>query len=376
MQVSNPDIWVLGDPHLYGETAWQTAAAGAIIAWVQAHPLNKKTTEVIVLGDLIDRFKALPPTHDLILKFLQSFRTQKIHLLVGNHDIDKLPSNENSGEGQWLAYAYARSLGERFIVYEYPQRFCIGDLQFLALPYYIAPSHCLEDYSSMEALKRRWPDLDLDPDSPIDVVIAHVADLATGLPPGACVDIDELVGAKPFKILGHIHIANKSADRIQYTGSLYSLKIDEKGERYEWMYQNGTWKRKTLPVFCDLLKVKYGDALTPSKHTEALPVYTVYNCPSEERARQMYGQKTLIRKTVSSWDHFRKSDDIDFSQRSASFSLLTKEDLIVRFEQEVLNGTEWAESENIPLTLSALKIIAKQVTSKDSFEANPCATVL
>lgn len=371
-----PNIWVLGDPHLHGDSHWQWETAIKIIEWIEQHPFNNKDTHAIVLGDIVHQFKALPPTHTLVLRFLQAFKCPKVFLLVGNHDIDKMPGTGVQKErSQYVAYDYVVSLDpKKFVLMEYPQLFEIGALRALALPYYVAPTHCIGDYSSKEQFQEKWPRVLEQQLKRVDFVIAHAADVSSGLPPGACINVRALVDA-PLIILGHIHTANMSEGSVQYTGSLYPLKIDEKGERYQWFYdaENAKWLSYPVPVFCDLLTARYGDPLPKSQHKEALPVYTIYNCASEERARQMYGPDVLIRKLVTSWEHLKKSADIDLNT-SAIVPFLTKEELLQQFEEDVLKGSEWAEVDNIPLTLQALSVIKEHTRIIEKQEASPSAT--
>jgi DNA repair exonuclease SbcCD nuclease subunit len=367
---SQPNIWILGDIHLFAETPWQLEVGKSIINWISSHELNREDTEVIILGDVIDKFKSLPPTHNLIISFLKAFKCSKIHLIVGNHDINKMPHSDFE-KYQWIAYFYAQELGSQYIIYEYPQKFNIGNISFLALPYYLAPTFCLNDYSDKELFKKVHPQVDLD--QPVDVVVAHVADINSGFPSGTCINIENLVGKDPLKILGHIHVADSSKDKIQYTGSLYTLRTNEKGQRYYWYYKDGSWDRKEVPLFCDLLSVNYGDPLPLSKYKDALPVYTIFNCPFEERARQMYGKDIFIRKTISNWESIRKSKEMDFGENISFVNILTKKDLINLFRKEMIEekkedfiGGKNSFGENKSLILKALNIIDSCITNNST----------
>lgn len=352
------NIWVLGDPHIFGETCWQQAVAKKMISYIKNHPLNNKDTEVIITGDLTDKFKSLPPTYDLVMEFLSAFNVKAIHLLVGNHDVDKMSGHESAitkGKGQAISYSYASKIFSNCNIYEYPSSVDIAGLKVLMLPYYKAPSHCLDDYNDPVTFYKKWPELS---DIKFDFVVGHVIDSSSGLPAINCVDLKSLLKSNPMIILGHLHSGSMPGEnKIHYTGSMYGLKVDETGPHYEMIYKEGIWSAALLPKFSEMISIKYGEALPPSVFEGAVPVYTIYNCSSEDKARKLYGDSVYIRKTISGWEQLQKNNELDIDSDIRSFSFLSKEKLLEEFEKELYNQTERIAIEDIPLSLKALEIV-------------------
>ena len=359
------NIWILGDPHLLGETPWNAAVARKMIKWIKSHPLNIPTTEIIITGDLVDKFSSLPPTHDLVIEFLKAFRTSKIHLVVGNHDVDKMSGFDSvvtKGKGQMIAYPYVDKLfGDSPVqckIYEYPEAVNICGLTVLMLPYYKAPSHCLDDYNSRDVFYKKYPEL---ANIKIDLMVGHIIDSSSGLPPINCVDVFKLLYPnEPMIVLGHLHAGQVSFEtRLNYTGSLYGLKIDERGPRYEIIYdaEKRVWSSNDIPVFSEMISVKYGESLPQPKLPSTIPVYTIFNCASDDKARKLYGDDVFIRKTISSWEFLQKNKELEVDADRVNFAFLSKEALIGEFEKEIQTQTGRAMVEDVPLSLKALEVI-------------------
>ncbi len=334
-------LWALGDPHLSAETEWQHAVSLEVIEWVKNHPYNQPGNEAILAGDLIDKYHSSPPTHELIVSFLMAFKTSKVHIVVGNHDIDKDILSET---GQSIAYNYASHLGEKYIMYPYPQEFEALGLECVALPYYKAPTHCLVDLKSGSQPLSKY---NIDAQKPYDLCMAHhflYEEKRTNIPEEVTLDVWKMLPNTKLILSGHVHVADSLPDN--YLGSLYPKKIDEHGLRFTWVYDSDTkqWLKEEMPLLCELISIKYGEPLRAASSSIALPVYTITHCPSPDKARAYYGDQVYIRKVVSSWEHIRTNQDfatID-EARYKSEGLISKEELMERFEQMVLDdASEW-----------------------------------
>ncbi|MCA1800090.1 MAG: metallophosphoesterase [Actinobacteria bacterium] len=362
-------LWVLGDPHLSAENEWQAAASRKVIDWVESHPYNKEGNVTLLAGDIIDKYHSAPPTHHLVMKFLMAFKTQVI-IVVGNHDIEKTAANSN---GQSVAYEYIKEMGDHFTMLEYPSTFKVFDLECIALPFYKAPVHSLVDLRGKDPLRKYG----IDNEKAYDLCIAHhflYEERRTNIPEEVTLDVWSLLPNTKLILSGHVHVADSLPNN--YLGSLYAKKIDEQGERYTWVYDSVTrkWLREVMPAMCSLISVKYGEAL-PKPKGDALPVYTITHCPSPDKARAFYGNDVFIRKVVSSWEHIRTNQDfasID-SERYSSEGLISKEDLMYKFEQMVLDdASEWKKVDVSRDTL----IEAVNFIKKASLETKEDANVL
>lgn len=348
-------LWVLGDLHLSGETPWKSAVSRNVIDWVANHEYNSPENEILLAGDLIDKYHASPASHNLVIQFLTSLQASKIHIVVGNHDI------EISADGQSLAYEYARSLGSHIHVYEYPIEIQSKGLQILALPFYKGPTHSLVDLKKPVQGDSQHP-LDrwhLKADKAYDLAIVHhflKAPSQSHIPDEITLDMDYLVPNAKKVLAGHVHTADSLPDK--YLGSVYAMKVDEQGQRYHWVYDEDTkrWMRYKTPVFCELKTVKYGEKLPQANNPEAIPVYTITQCPSVEKARSYYGNEPYIRKTVSSWDHIRTNQEFSEIDRERynGAGMISKEELMGRFEEMVLSDVEeWKKKDITQDTLKA-----------------------
>jgi len=355
-------LWILGDFHLSGESPWQEAVSNKVIDWIRDHELNDPDNEILLAGDLIDKYNASPRSHYLVLKFLTSLRAKKIHVVVGNHDIEKSP------EGQTLAYEYAKVLGESIHVYEYPQIITSMGLNILVVPFYKAPIHSLVDlkpYEDTHPLEKRG----IDPNTPFDLVLVHhfvKSSTQTQIPDEITIDMDYLTPNAKKVLAGHVHIADALPE--VYLGSLYAKKIDEQGQRYYWVYNYNTlkWQRFKTPVFCELKSVKYGEKLPTPMYKDAIQVYTITQCPSIEKAQLYYGPEVHIRKTISSWDHIRTNQEFSEIDRARyDGGMISKEELMSKFEDMVLSDVEeWKKKDISQDTLKAAVRFIKHVSEK------------
>lgn len=367
--------WVLGDLHLSGETEWQSAVSNKVIDWVHEHEYNNPSTEVILAGDLIDKFHSGPRSHYLVMKFLAGLKTSKVHIVVGNHDIEK----DESETGQILSYEYASLFSHsnvEYALYSYPTEFTAAGLSCIAIPFYKAPVHSLVELKEKNPLAKYG----IDADKEFDLCIGHhfVEDKKQGhIPEEIKIDFKKLVPNAKKLLAGHVHVADSLPNT--YLGSLYAKKIDEQGQRYHWVYHSDMqeWHRHKVPVFCELVSVKYGEQLPPVKHKNALPVYTITQCPNPEKARSYYGPDVYIRKVVSSWEHIRTNQDfaeIDPSlYQNTQEGMISKKELMSKFEQMVLDdAAEWKKvdvsKDVLTSAVQFIRDLSKEGTEHDSIQ--------
>ena len=333
------DVLILGDPHLSGETLWQLEVGNRLVDWAKTYPGFGPQSEVLILGDLVDTYASSPQTTTLVTAFIAALhsRIKRLVILVGNHDIEK---DERRATGQHVAYEYLQVFFPSIEIIEHPREFQLGSLSCVALPFYGAPEHSLLELQREEGKPSPLIKYGIDPAKSYDFIAAHhflrSAAKRSRIPEELSVDVEALFDAPQGKVIaGHIHTANSSPD--EYTGSLYPLKIDEKGLRYIFAFTNGEWVREPMTTICDLLSVKLGDTL-PKPVKDILPVYTITHCSSVEVARSEYGSDILIRKTVSSWDNIRKGQGFsDLGSNEHGLDGLTKRSILDRFKVILLD---------------------------------------
>ncbi len=382
-------VWVLGDAHLSAETKWQAVISKNVVDWIRSHELNVEENEVILAGDLIDKYGSSPPSHHLVLQLLTAFKCHKVHVVVGNHDIEKT----ESGTGQNLAYAYIDTLSSperQYLLYEYPSVFKAGNLNCLAIPYYKAPTNSLVDLKHIpdghSSSLEKWG-IDYSDKCEYDLCIAHhfvSHDKASFVPEEVTVDLrklsrDSKIHAKKV-LAGHVHVSDSDPD--VYLGSLYAKKIDEQGQRYYWVHDGSKWHKYVMPTLCTFISVKYGEKLPEidlDSDPLSTPVYTITQCPSIDKAHHYYGDDVLIRKVVSSWDHISKQQefsDIDPSLYSGSREgMISKLELMSRFEKMVLDdASEWKKvdvsKDTLEKAVTFIRELAVKTTNNKDVTAN------
>lgn len=337
------DAIVLGDPHLSGETTWQLKVSQHIIEWTAQLELIGSETDVLVLGDVTDKYLANPITHDLVAHFISTLarRARTVHILVGNHDISKKDEVSLAAQEQYVSYAYLKRFLPNVHIYEKPCEFTLADLRCVAIPYYYTPRHSLIDLSDFSEGRRPLRDYGIDDSAEFDFVAAHHF-LRKGannirIPVEVSVDVDKLFLTPPKKIVsGHVHTLHANPE--QYTGSLYPLKSSEQGVRVYWTYtHNEGWSYHQLTPFCELLSVEFGQPLPEPSEPTAIPVYTITNCSSKAQARHKY-PNALVRKTVSTWDSIRKDSKLTTATVGQSAAGLNKRDILKSFRKDMLTS--------------------------------------
>ena len=356
---------VLGDPHLSAEMDWQAETGRRIIKWLEGLEINNENNELILVGDLVDRYAFSPPSINLVVQFLRACRFHTVHMVVGNHDISQMEEESQ----QYVAYAFAPQMDSRFKIYEYPTTFKSSGLDVVTLPFYIAPTHSLVDLKPESSPMERWG---IDYTKSYDVCIAHhflKNSLSKNIPEELAVDVEALLPNVKKTLAGHIHTAELSPD--QYTGSLYPKKIDEEGMRFYWVYDSDTdkWKKWPTPKFCELHTITYGEKIPYEITENRLPVYSVIKAPSKEKAFDYYKGQGYIRKVFTSWDNIRGGQG--FGEMNPAYysmnnqAMIPKHELLSRFETLLLEEQqEWKKFEVTKDTLKKAVDVIKRTTKE------------
>lgn len=214
---------------------------------------------------------------DFVERFVNSSRFDRIHIVVGNHDIKR-----RDGIVQ-LAYEFLRDR-PKVRIYDRPTSVTIQDKLCLMLPHYIAEGAELPMIENYSSLYKRYREK-------FDIVVGHFMEESMSFGMTDTIrNIDKL--SYKHLCLGHLHI--RTNPEI-YIGSVYANKINEGDDsRAAWIIAD-TKTEERLPVFCDYFTVRYPEAL-PATNAK-VPVYTITNCPSEKLARLQYGN-IAIRKVI------------------------------------------------------------------------------
>lgn len=274
-------IAILGDWHLSSRKTYHRDIAEATLEWFASWHYNKSGNILIHVGDLVDSAVNGGLVIEFVERFANTSKFDHIYIVVGNHDVKR-----RDGIPQ-LAYSFLERRPDVTLVAS-PREYDIDGVRTLLMPHFIPGpgQESMKDFYS--SIADHFP-------GPFDLAVGHFNDDTVGAlsGTGAIANLHRL--NTTHLCLGHIH---KRVHPERYIGSMFATRVNEvDSSRAAWLIDTNT-KTKTeelLPVFVEYSTVEYPNPLPAP--TGIVPVYTISNCPSEEVARQTYGDIN-IRKIV------------------------------------------------------------------------------
>jgi hypothetical protein len=306
-------IVVFGDVHLSDSRPWSEQVGNSFLEWFKNLEYNNENNTAIFTGDVAENFLSSGIVYDqMFMLFSTNNRFKKTYVVVGNHDIKK------KGRKEHVTYKFVRNIKGLEIIEAPPATIKeIDGHRVLFLPHYnprsvFPPMH--EYYSNLPEEYH---------EKPFDIVVGHVADDSARVYGKTC--LLSRIKTRYFA-LGHIHVRISQ----HYLGSIFPnnskendrtrcLKVFSRDQ--EHFYEESV----KLPIFCEYYDVEFPNELpeVPAIH----PIWTIYNCSSEEMARRLYGDDIYIRKCISSkYEAFKSNAELLKGINSTEFKFLNLRD--------------------------------------------------
>jgi hypothetical protein len=279
-------IAFFGDVHFNDSPSrpWITKTGYDFLDWYKDLPINNEDNVAVFLGDLTENFLLSGTVYDMLHKLLiDHSKWKKVYVLVGNHDLKKRGTEELTPYD-----AFEEFINNIEILRDPAQVLEIEGMKFLSLPHY-------NPRPDLPSMIKYYSDLPKEiTDQEYDFAIGHFADDSAPMY-GELANLDK-IKAKNI-ILGHIHV--KISDH--YIGSVFpnSSKENDTVPRSVWMFDDpDTKKEYVMPQFCEYHTIEFPKKLPKVKTPN--PIWTIYNCKSENEARDHYGDDLgYVRKTFA-----------------------------------------------------------------------------
>lgn len=204
---------IIGDLHINSARISSCIMTAKLINWFKNLKENNKNNNLILLGDVLDTPTNSGATINYIVNLLNTFKFNKVYILIGNHDIFKNQDESEYKTKNALNWISQIKNYNNIEIVDYPKIITLENTNYLLLPYtnsYINLTDNNFNFSS------------------INYILGHI-DLGN-----YCLyNIDEIIKKSTNLqsiILGHIHTPSLSKylnKDIYFIGSFYPIKHGE-----------------------------------------------------------------------------------------------------------------------------------------------------